>query len=101
MLYEVITDHPLVSKKDVAALKETILASGLTVAQLVTTAWAAACTFRGSDMRGGANGARIRLAPQKDCVITSYSIHYTKLYDTVRPAALVRAPEGGGRRPCR
>jgi catalase-peroxidase len=59
-------DHPLVSKKDAAALKEKILASGLTVSQLVATAWAAASTFRGSDKRGGANGARIRLAPQKD-----------------------------------
>ena len=59
-------DHPLVSKKDVAALKEKILASGLTVSQLVSTAWTSAFTFRGSDKRGGANGARIRLAPQKD-----------------------------------
>jgi len=59
-------DHPLITKKDAAALKETILASGLSVSQLVATAWASAFTFRGSDMRGGANGARIRLAPQKD-----------------------------------
>jgi len=59
-------DHPLVDEKDVAALKARILASGLTVSQLVATAWAAASTFRGSDKRGGANGARIRLAPQKD-----------------------------------
>ncbi len=59
-------DHPLVSKKDVAELKEKILAAGLTVPQLVGTAWASAVTFRGSDKRGGANGARIRLAPQKD-----------------------------------
>ncbi|MFX6506485.1 catalase-peroxidase, partial [Acinetobacter baumannii] len=51
---------------DVAALKAKILASGLTVSQLVSTAWASASTFRGSDKRGGANGARIRLAPQKD-----------------------------------
>jgi len=59
-------DHPLVDAADVAALKAQVLASGLTTAQLVATAWAAASTFRGSDKRGGANGARIRLAPQKD-----------------------------------
>ncbi len=57
-------DHALVNEQDVAALKEELLASGLSVAQLVTTAWASAATFRGSDKRGGANGARIRLAPQ-------------------------------------
>jgi catalase-peroxidase len=59
-------DHPLVDAHDIAALKAKLLASGLTTAQLVTTAWASASTFRGSDKRGGANGARIRLAPQKD-----------------------------------
>ena len=59
-------DHPLIDAADIAALKAQILASGLTVAQLVSTAWASASTFRGSDRRGGANGARIRLAPQKD-----------------------------------
>ncbi len=59
-------DHPLVNEKDVATLKRKILDSGLSVAQLVSTAWASASTFRGSDERGGANGARIRLAPQKD-----------------------------------
>jgi catalase-peroxidase len=58
--------HPLIDEQDVAALKATILASGLSVSQLVSTAWASASTFRGSDKRGGANGARIRLAPQKD-----------------------------------
>ena len=59
-------NHKLVSEKDIAALKAKVLTSGLSIGQLVTTAWAAAASFRGSDKRGGANGARIRLAPQKD-----------------------------------
>ncbi|MFY8114764.1 MAG: catalase/peroxidase HPI [Rhabdaerophilum sp.] len=62
-------DHPLVDAKDIAELKATILASGLSLSRLVATAWASASTFRGSDLRGGANGARLRLAPQKDWAV--------------------------------
>lgn len=63
--------HPLVDAQDVEALKGKILASGLTVSQLISTAWASASTFRGSDKRGGANGARVRLAPQKDWAVNN------------------------------
>ena len=62
-------DHPVIDAQDIAALKSQILASGLSGSQLVTTAWASAASFRGSDKRGGANGARIRLAPQKDWAV--------------------------------
>jgi catalase-peroxidase len=71
-------DHPLIDAKDIADLKKKILASGLSISQLVATAWASASTFRGSDKRGGANGARIRLAPQKN-------------WDVNQPAKLARA----------
>jgi catalase-peroxidase len=70
-------DHKLIGEKDIAALKAKILASGLSISQLVTTAWAAGASFRGSDKRGGANGARIRLTPQKD-------------WEVNQPAALAR-----------
>jgi len=63
--------HALIDEKDIAALKGKVLASGLSVAQLVSTAWASASTYRGSDKRGGANGARIRLAPQKDWAVNN------------------------------
>lgn len=64
-------NHPLIDENDVAALKAKVLSSGLTVSQLVSTAWASASTFRGSDKRGGANGARVRLAPQKDWAVNN------------------------------
>ncbi|MGE0789228.1 MAG: catalase/peroxidase HPI [Sandaracinaceae bacterium] len=67
-------DHPLIDDKDASALKAKILASGLTVSELVKTAWASASTFRGSDKRGGANGARVRLAPQKDWAVNEPAV---------------------------
>ena len=73
-------DHELIDEKDIASLKQKLLASGLSVPQLVSTAWASASTFRGSDKRGGANGARVRLAPQKD-------------WEANEPAALAAALE--------
>jgi catalase-peroxidase len=89
-------DHALVDAKDVAALKTTILASGLTVPELVRTAWAAAASFRGTDLRGGANGARLRLTPQKDWAVNDPA-ELTKVlarYEAIQKD-FNRAPAGG------
>ncbi len=75
-------DHELINDSDIATLKETILNSGLSISQLVSTAWASASTFRGSDKRGGANGARIRLAPQKDWEVNNPA-QLSKVLDTL------------------
>ncbi|MDD2501625.1 MAG: catalase-peroxidase, partial [Geobacter sp.] len=77
-----VVNHPLIDAQDSARLKTTILSSGLTISQLVATAWASASTFRSSDKRGGANGARIRLAPQKDWEVNQPS-ELAKVLDTL------------------
>ena len=91
-------DHNLVDDQDIAALKAEILASGLTVADLVSTAWASAATFRGSDMRGGANGARIRLAPQKDWEVNEPArlAKVLKVLDGIRSA--FNGSQSGGKK---
>ncbi len=77
-------DHPLIDEQDIAALKAKILASGLSISQLVSTAWASASTFRGSDKRGGANGARVRLAPQKNWEVNQPA-YLAKVLQTLEP----------------
>ena len=84
-------EHPLIDDEDVASLKSKLLASGLSVSQLVSTAWASASTFRGSDKRGGANGARIRLAPQRDWAVNQPA-ELTKVLTTLE--AVQRAFNG-------
>ncbi|MBB5941100.1 catalase/peroxidase HPI [Xanthomonas sp. 3307] len=91
-------DHPLVDAQDVAALKKTLLDSGLSVAQLVSTAWASASTFRGSDMRGGANGARIRLAPQKDWEVNQPAQLAQVLTTLERIQAQFNGAQSGGKK---
>jgi catalase-peroxidase len=91
-------NHPLVEEKDVAALKAKILASGLSVSQLVSTAWASASMFRGSDKRGGANGARIRLAPQKDWDVNQPKQLATVLQKLEAIAKEFNASAAGGKR---
>jgi catalase-peroxidase len=91
-------DHALVEAQDVESLKKKVLASGLTVAQLVSTAWASASTFRGSDKRGGANGARLRLAPQKDWAVNQPEqlAHVLKALEGIR--AVFNGEASGGKK---
>ncbi|MBC7994623.1 MAG: catalase/peroxidase HPI [Rhizobacter sp.] len=91
-------DHPLVDEQDVAALKSKLLASGLSISQLVTTAWASASTFRGGDKRGGANGARIRLAPQKDWAVNQPA-ELAQVLETLAPVQReFNAAQSGGKK---
>ncbi len=91
-------DHPLVDAADVAALKAAILASGLSIARLVATAWASASTFRGSDKRGGANGARIRLAPQNGWEVNEPAELAAALATLEGVQRAFNAAQGGGKR---
>src|SRR5438067_1174125 len=93
-----VVDHPLIREQDIAALKTKILASGLSVSQLVSTAWASASTFRGSDKRGGANGARIRLAPQKDWEINQPAQLKTVLQKLEAIQKEFNASQSGGKK---
>src|SRR5436190_5134372 len=91
-------NHPLIGEPEIAALKAKILASGLSVSQLVSTAWASASTFRGSDKRGGANGARIRLAPQKDWEINQPAQLKTVLQKLEAIQKEFNASQSGGKK---
>ncbi len=91
-------DHPLIDEHDAAELKRRILASGLSVSQLVATAWASASTFRGTDKRGGANGARIRLAPQKDWAVNGPAELATVLKTLEKVQADFNATLSGGKK---
>ena len=91
-------DHELIAAQDIALLKEKILSSGLSVSQLVSTAWASASTFRGSDMRGGANGARIRLAPQKDWEVNDPAELATVLQTLVKIQNDFNSAQTGGKK---
>ena len=91
-------DHLLVDSADIESLKKTLLASGLTTAQLVSTAWASAATFRGSDKRGGANGARIRLAPQKDWEVNQPAELAKVLAVLEKVQAIFNAAQTGGKK---
>jgi catalase-peroxidase len=91
-------EHPLVEAADVAALEQKVLASGLSVSQLVSVAWASASTYRGSDMRGGANGARLRLAPQKDWDVNEPAELKATLAKLEQIAADFNASAGGGKK---
>ena len=91
-------DHPLIDAADIAQLKEKILASGLSHGQLVTTAWASASTFRGTDKRGGANGARIRLAPQKDWAVNQPAELATILQALEKVQQDFNGAQSGGKR---
>jgi catalase-peroxidase len=91
-------DHELVNDADVASLKQQILASGLTTSQLVSTTWASASTFRGSDLRGGANGARIRLAPQKDWAVNQPEQLTQVLASLEKIQADFNAAQSGGKK---
>jgi catalase-peroxidase len=91
-------DHPLVDAQDIAALKAKILSSGLSVSQLVSTAWASASTYRGSDKRGGANGARLRLAPQKDWEVNDPPVLAKVLATLEAIQAEFNASAGGGKK---
>ena len=91
-------DHPLIEEQDIEALKAQLLATGLSVPQLVRTAWASAATFRGSDKRGGANGARIRLAPQKDWAVNNPAELAAVLQQLEAVQAAFNAQASGGKK---